>query len=372
MAAISACDIALWDIAGKSYGVPSINCWRAFRQRVQAYATGFLRLQRTARRLALGEEALAHWEAGFTAMRLKAGLHGRDIAVIQGCDAPWADRAVTLMVDANHCYGVADALHSAALEPLKRELVREPVAPEIMRLPRAEVRARIPIAEGKRSIHSTGFREIAKPTLASISFSPTSVRLADSPLPSVIALSNRPHGIPSDPHVWGSLCCRPPRAQLIAAIPVDASALFAEDRFSNTTVRSIRCVRRWLREPSADKWLIEISPNPDSALKSIARISSDTASANSIQLVGAGIGTRKRERGGGMNLFRDILLSCLRDLSDAAGARRASALSDHFSWPELARRTFVRPGSNEWFSWFKGRPRLRVAESLVELKPVIS
>src|SRR5215813_7533475 len=39
MAAISAIDIALWDIAGKSFGVPIYQLLGgAFRQRVQAYA----------------------------------------------------------------------------------------------------------------------------------------------------------------------------------------------------------------------------------------------------------------------------------------------------------------------------------------------
>src|SRR5262245_10866582 len=42
MAAISAIDIALWDIAGKAYGAPIHQLLGgAFRRRVQAYATGF-------------------------------------------------------------------------------------------------------------------------------------------------------------------------------------------------------------------------------------------------------------------------------------------------------------------------------------------
>jgi len=43
--AISAIDLALWDIAGKAYGVPvSKLLGGAFRTRVQAYATGFYRI----------------------------------------------------------------------------------------------------------------------------------------------------------------------------------------------------------------------------------------------------------------------------------------------------------------------------------------
>ncbi len=45
VAAISAVDIALWDIAGKAHGVPVHKLLGgAFRNKVQAYATGFYRV----------------------------------------------------------------------------------------------------------------------------------------------------------------------------------------------------------------------------------------------------------------------------------------------------------------------------------------
>src|SRR3954454_9999009 len=67
MAAISAIDIALWDIAGQAYGVPIHQLLGgAFRNRVQAYATGFYRLEGRGEAARLGEEAMAHYEAGLT------------------------------------------------------------------------------------------------------------------------------------------------------------------------------------------------------------------------------------------------------------------------------------------------------------------
>ena len=46
VAAISAVDIALWDIAGKVHGVPVHRLLGgAFRTRVQPYATGFYRIK---------------------------------------------------------------------------------------------------------------------------------------------------------------------------------------------------------------------------------------------------------------------------------------------------------------------------------------
>ena len=66
VAAVSALDIALWDIAGKHYSLP---IWRllggAFRTRVQPYATGFYRIAGQGEGPRLADEAIRHFEAGF-------------------------------------------------------------------------------------------------------------------------------------------------------------------------------------------------------------------------------------------------------------------------------------------------------------------
>ena len=83
LAAISAIDIALWDIAGQAWGVPIYQLLGgAFRQRVQAYATGFYRLQGVGEAGRLAEEAIAHAETGFTAMKVK--LSGIDSSRLAG------------------------------------------------------------------------------------------------------------------------------------------------------------------------------------------------------------------------------------------------------------------------------------------------
>ena len=74
VAAISAIDIALWDIAGKAHGVPIHRLLGgAFRSRVQVYATGFYRISGQGEAARLGEEAIGHYEAGFRAMKVKLG-----------------------------------------------------------------------------------------------------------------------------------------------------------------------------------------------------------------------------------------------------------------------------------------------------------
>src|SRR5882672_5624779 len=84
VAAISAVDIALWDIAGKVHGVPVHKLLGgAFRTKVQAYATGFYRISGQGEAKRLGEEAIRHYEAGFTSMKVKLGYGLQDdIAVM--------------------------------------------------------------------------------------------------------------------------------------------------------------------------------------------------------------------------------------------------------------------------------------------------
>src|SRR4029079_2997184 len=133
MAAISAVDIALWDIAGHAYTVPIHQLLGgAFRNRVQAYATGFYRREGRGEAKRLGEEAIAHYEAGLKAMKIKLGFGlDDDLAVMTEVRRALGDRDVTLMVDTNHAYGVADAVRlGKALEPFSLRWYEEPVVPE--------------------------------------------------------------------------------------------------------------------------------------------------------------------------------------------------------------------------------------------------
>ena len=108
VAGISAIDIALWDLAGKAHGVPVHQLLGgAFRTRVQAYATGFYRIAGQGEASRLADEAIAHHEAGFRAMKVKLGYGlADDLAVMAAVGRAIEGRGVTLMVDTNHAYGV--------------------------------------------------------------------------------------------------------------------------------------------------------------------------------------------------------------------------------------------------------------------------
>ena len=75
IAAISAIDIALWDVMGKALQQPIYNLLGgAFRTNVQAYATGLFRRNVADHTAALVAEARGYADQGFKAMKMKVGF----------------------------------------------------------------------------------------------------------------------------------------------------------------------------------------------------------------------------------------------------------------------------------------------------------
>jgi D-galactarolactone cycloisomerase len=232
MAAISAIDIALWDIAGQAHGVPVYQLLGgAFRSRVQAYATGFYRLAGAGEAGRLAEEAIAHAEGGFAAMKVKLGFGlVDDLTVMRAVARAVEGRGVTLMVDTNHAYALADAVRlGRALEAFDLRWYEEPALPEDYAGCR-ELRSRvnIPIAAGENEHSPYGFREligggcvdIAQPDIGSAGGF-TACRH--------IAALAQAHGVAVNPHVWGTAIAQAASLQLMAALPpVDSGVIRSE------------------------------------------------------------------------------------------------------------------------------------------------
>src|SRR5205085_9544622 len=108
--AISALDIAFWDIAGKVRGEPVARLLGGmFRQRVQAYATGFYRIKGKGEAARLAQEAERRVAQGFSAYKVKLGFGiDDDLAVMRAVREAAGKHEV--MIDTNHAYGVADAI----------------------------------------------------------------------------------------------------------------------------------------------------------------------------------------------------------------------------------------------------------------------
>lgn len=107
--AMSALDTACWDVAGQAAGLPVHRLLGGHRDRVETYASQGLWLDRTERELA--EEARALVDAGFRAVKMRAGLPDpeddlRRVALVREV----IGRDVELMVDANQAWDLKQTL----------------------------------------------------------------------------------------------------------------------------------------------------------------------------------------------------------------------------------------------------------------------
>lgn len=266
IAAISALDIALWDIAGQAHGVPVHQLLGgAFRTRVQAYATGFYRIKGQGESARLGDEARQHFESGFTAMKVKLGYGLEDdIAVMREVRRALANLPVTLMVDTNHAYGVATAIRlGRALEEYNLRWYEEPVAPEDL-AGYSELRRTlsIPIAGGENEHTLFGYRELLAARCVDVAQPDIGSAGGFTACRHIIALAHA-HGVQVNPHVWGSAIAQAASLQLIAAVPVAHHSVFASDPIFEYDRSSHPFRQQLVREPvQHDRGWLEVPSRP--------------------------------------------------------------------------------------------------------------
>ena len=232
ISAISAVDIALWDIAGKYYN-ESIHqlLGGAFRNKIKPYATGFYRLKGKGEANRLAEEALSHYENGFDHMKVKLGFGIEDdLKCMESIYSVLKNKNVTLMIDTNHAYGRSEALLlGKQLEDYRLRWYEEPVVPEdINGYSELKSKLNIPIAGGENEHTLFGFKslfesnavDIAQPDIGScggITGAKQIINLAHS------------FGVEVNPHVWGSAIAQAASIQVIASIPVTHFSIFPRE-----------------------------------------------------------------------------------------------------------------------------------------------
>ena len=230
--AISAIDIALWDIAGKVRREPIAKLLGGmFRTRVQAYATGFYRVKGKGEAERLAQEAASHVANGFRALKIKLGFGiDDDLAVMRSIKAVAQKQEV--MIDVNHAYSVADAIRlGRSLEEMGWRLrwYEEPVVQEDLD-GYAEVRRALatPIAGGENEYTLFGFKTLLQKRAVDIAQPDICIAGGFTGCRHIVALAHA-HGVQVNPHVWGSAVGQAASLQLIAATPIANHALFPNE-----------------------------------------------------------------------------------------------------------------------------------------------
>src|SRR5256886_14787243 len=163
VAAISAIDIALWDLKGKALRQPVCRLLGGpFRTPVRAYATGLYRHRIADNATALAREAEAYTAEGFRAMKMKVGFGlDEDVRNIRAVRAAIGDDRL-LAIDANHAYDAGQAIRlGRKIEAYDLAWFEEPVVPEdVDGYCQVKATLRIPISGGETEYTRWGFRDL--------------------------------------------------------------------------------------------------------------------------------------------------------------------------------------------------------------------
>ncbi len=169
VAAMSAIDVACWDLVGKAADLPLHKLFGACRDEVDTYASSGLWFSTPTE--ALGPEAAAFVEGGFRAVKLRIGSEriADDVARVRAVrEAVGPD--IGVLVDANQAFAPKHAIALARrLEPFDLVWLEEPVVTHNLR-GSGEVRAatEIPIASGETEYTRYGMRDLLEAQAADV------------------------------------------------------------------------------------------------------------------------------------------------------------------------------------------------------------
>ncbi|MFN0317059.1 MAG: mandelate racemase/muconate lactonizing enzyme family protein, partial [Burkholderiales bacterium] len=219
---ISGIDIALWDIIGKACNQPIHKLiGGCFRPKVKAYATGlyFKNMDRLNEEAV--EEARGYVAQGFSAIKMKIGLGSlkKDLDRVAAVrDAIGPD--VQLMVDANHCFNVPQAINiGRELEKLEVYWFEEPISPEdldgYVEVSRALDMA---VAGGENEFTKFSFREILARRAMDIVQPDVCAAGGITECKKIAALAQA-HGVECVPHAWGTAIGLAATLHFLASLP---------------------------------------------------------------------------------------------------------------------------------------------------------
>jgi D-galactarolactone cycloisomerase len=219
--ALSAIDIALWDIKGKNFGLPIHQLLGgALRRDVPAYASGLFMQPAGSAESYLAEEAQGYVEEGYQAVKMKVGFgvehDTKAVRAVREAIGP----DVQLMIDANEAYDALEAIRLARrIEEYDLTWFEEPVPPEDLG-GYVELRERqnIPIAGGEAEFTRFGFKEIIARKAMDIIQPDICAAGGFTECLTIAAMANA-FGIRCNPHVWGTAVANAASLHWIAVLP---------------------------------------------------------------------------------------------------------------------------------------------------------
>ena len=225
--AISAIDIALWDLQGRRLGVPVHQLLGgAFRDSVAAYATGGYYTESEYRS---GEPEIPRLAAqlkgfialGFQALKIKIGLLDieRDSSRVEAAREAVGPK-IKILIDCNHAYNSATAIQiGRCLERNSIGWMEEPVPPEDHEgYRRVRDHLSIPIAGGECEFTRFGFRDFIAGRCVDIVQPDVCVSGGFSEFVKICSFASS-YGIQTVPHVWGSGVALLAALHAVATIP---------------------------------------------------------------------------------------------------------------------------------------------------------
>ena len=163
VSAISAIDIALWDIKGKYHKLPvSTLLGGSYRKKIRAYATGLYFSDSKTLTDDLCNEAMEYVNEGFKSIKMKVGLNIKsdvnNVKAVRNTIGP----DIELMIDSNHAYSYDEALKlSKKLEDQDIKWFEEPLSPEFYdQYSEFKSKSLIPVAAGECEYLRYGFQKL--------------------------------------------------------------------------------------------------------------------------------------------------------------------------------------------------------------------
>jgi L-alanine-DL-glutamate epimerase-like enolase superfamily enzyme len=211
--ALSALDIALWDVAGKAAGLPLYKMWGAVRDKVQCYGSGGW-AKYGLRDLVAEAERYAAKGCKYYKMKIHNPDPLENRKRVQAVQKA-VGSGVKLMVDVNQRLDVEGNIRqAAALEDLNLVWYEEPVlADDIRSCSEVARRIGIPVATGENNFTRWEFRELLEQRAATY-LMPDVCRANGYSETMRIGRLAAAHGVQVSPHVAGELSI-----QVVGALP---------------------------------------------------------------------------------------------------------------------------------------------------------